>query len=98
VIIGIKKSVLETKCRCGAIQKTDVIGKVSKFIEEFGEYENIVVQCPACKTYELLNMNIPLDDMEDGVKTGDISVEEEVNRYYIRVLQRLIREDFKQSQ
>ena len=95
MIIGIVENDVQIKCKCDFTQIINIEGKTSLFNEEFGEYENIVVQCPSCNTFELLNMNIPLNDIDDGVETGELSVEEEVNRHYIRILQRIVREDLK---
>jgi hypothetical protein len=39
-------------------------------------------------------MNIPVNDTDEDVNTGDLPVEEEVQRHYIRILQREKREDF----
>jgi rubredoxin len=66
-----------------------------RFLPEFGEYENLNVQCPSCNSIEVLNMNIPLDDTDEPFATGDLPIEEEIQRYYVRLLMRYVREDLK---
>lgn len=59
------------------------------------EYENLAVTCPQCGALEIFNLNIPTDDTDEPFETGDLPVEEEVQRYYVRLLQREIRADFR---
>jgi hypothetical protein len=66
-----------------------------RFLEEFGEYENLYVECPNCQTIEVFNMNIPVNDTDEPLATGDLPIEEEVQRYYVRLLMRYVREDLK---
>jgi hypothetical protein len=85
---------LTVRCEnCGKETEYNVMGKMMKFIKEFGEYENFQVQCE-CGTITIINMNIPVDDVDEDIATGEIPVEEEISRHYIRILQREIREDF----
>ena len=81
--------------QCEADQDINTDGVTSHFNKDFGEFENLVVQCTQCETYECFNMNMPFDDVDDGVQTRELPIGEEVNRHYVRVLQRMIREDFK---
>lgn len=67
-----------------------------RFLEEFGEYENLYVECPNCQTIEVFNMNIPVNDTDEPLATGDLPIEEEVQRYYVRLLMRYVREDLRQ--
>lgn len=69
--------------------------KKSIFLEEFGEYENLSFKCPECQAVEFYNMNIPLDDTDEPFATGDLPIEEEVQRAYVRILMRIVREDLK---
>lgn len=85
---------------CGYENNIDVSGMIKRFIPEFGEFENLVVECPSteCKSIEVFNMNIPVNDTDEPFETGDLPVEEEIQRYYLRLLIREIREDFKASE
>jgi hypothetical protein len=68
-------------------------GVVLKFLEEFNAYENFASEpCPNCGTIELFNMNIPVNDTD-----GDLPANEETQRYYVRLLIRDAREDFKSA-
>jgi hypothetical protein len=40
-------------------------------------------------------MNIPIDDTDEPFETGDLPIEEEVQRAYVRILMRMVREDLK---
>lgn len=73
-------------------------GKVCKFDENFGQYENYYTTCPNCGRIEVFNMNIPVDAEEEPFWTGDLPLEEEIQRYYVRILIRLVREDFVKNE
>jgi hypothetical protein len=95
MILSLINGLLETECTfCGIIKITDttVIPTLKK-LEEFNEYENINIPCD-CGAVKVINMNIPVNDTDEDVNTGDLPVEEEVQRHYIRILQREKREDF----
>ncbi|WP_394136862.1 hypothetical protein [Cytobacillus oceanisediminis] len=82
---------------CGFENTVNVTGKVQKFLPEFNQFENLVVECPnsECKSIEVFNMNIPVNDTDEPFKTGELPLNEEIQRYYLRLLIREIREDFK---
>lgn len=83
---------------CLANHTEDVpLDAVFRFIPEFGEYENYkTTPCPTCGNVEVLNLNIPSDETEDEALTiVDLPIEEETQRYYIRLLQRMGREDWQ---
>lgn len=65
-----------------------------KFLEEFNEYQNVGLRCP-CGTKEVFNVNIPVNDTDESFQTGDLPIKEEIQRHYVRILQRLVRADFK---
>lgn len=97
MLTGVVGTRLEITCSgCDFVYHKDVNG-LTLDKNEFNEYQNLVTQCGKCGEYELFNMNIPLDDTGDGVKTGEISLNEEVQRHYVRVVQRLTRADFKKG-
>ncbi|SEH78562.1 hypothetical protein SAMN05192559_104105 [Halobacillus karajensis] len=92
---GIRETVLEIECSgCGSVYYTDVNGITLKK-NEFNEYQNLALKCTDCGDYELFNVNIPIDDIEEGIETGELPVDEEVQRHYVRILQRLVRADLK---
>lgn len=80
---------------CNALNVYDLTGRESVFLQEFGEYENLNFDCPFCDTIESFNMNIPIDDTDEPFETGDLPIEEEVQRAYVRILMRMVREDLK---
>jgi hypothetical protein len=80
--------------RCQNVFTDDCTGIIVRYNEEFGEYENYYVKCPQCGSIEFYNMNIPIDDTDEPFMTGDLPVNEEVQRYYVRLLIRTVREDF----
>jgi hypothetical protein len=85
---------------CGFENTVNVTGKVQKFLLEFNQFENLVVECPnsECKSIEVFNMNIPVNDTDEPFKTGELPLHEEIQRHYLRVLIREIREDFKTTE
>lgn len=80
---------------CSLENHFDVSQRKSSFREDFDEYENISFECPGCQTVEIYNMNIPIDDIDEPFETGDLPVDEEIQRAYVRILMRIIREDLK---
>ena len=79
---------------CDKLEEHDLPNSEKKFKDEFAEYENIEFHCPSCGGIEIFNLNIPEDDTDEEFKTGDLPVEEEVQRFYVRTLMREVREDF----
>lgn len=73
----------------------DLTDRKSTFLEEFGEYENLSFECPGCHSIESFNMNIPIDDIDEPFETGDLPIDEEIQRHYVRVLMRMTRDDLK---
>jgi hypothetical protein len=92
-ITGNNMIVICNNCKTETIH--DLTNRESKFLEEFGEYENLSIDCPGCESVESFNMNIPLDDIDEPFSTGDLPVEEEIQRAYVRILMRIVREDLK---
>jgi hypothetical protein len=92
-IMGNNMTVICNNCNAESIH--DLTDRKSVFLDEFGEYENLSIGCPECESIEAFNMNIPLDDTDEPFSTGDLPIEEEVQRAYVRVLMRIVREDLK---
>ena len=91
---NISENKLTIACnKCGETYYADVTGMVLEKTE-LGEYQNPVFECPHCEGLELFNVNIPADDTEEPVSTGELPIEDEVQRHYVRVLMRLVRKDF----
>lgn len=81
---------LITVCNfCGHEKITNVDGMVLRK-NEFNEYDNLNIVCPNCGGGVVFNMNIPADDIDEPF----LPEKEKIQRYYIRHLMRLIREDF----
>ncbi|KQB91875.1 hypothetical protein GEPA3_3014 [Geobacillus sp. PA-3] len=80
---------------CQTEYKTKVPQKNARFLPEFNQFENVSVQCPKCGAIEIFNMNIPPDDTGEPFQTGELPLEEEIQRYYVRLLMRYVREDLK---
>ena len=78
---------------CNNETEHDLAGKTSIFLEEFGEWDNISFSCSHCPTEKIINMNIPINDTDENFSTGDLPIEEETQRYYVRILQRIVRQD-----
>lgn len=95
ILIG--KPTLNVECNnCSTIYESPYApGLVKKFLNEYSQFENLISEpCPNCETVEVFNMNIPVDDTDEPFATGDLPVVEEVQRYYMRLLIREVREDF----
>ena len=80
---------------CKTENQHDVSTFESTFLEEYNEYENVSFPCSNCSSVEVFNMNIPVDDTDEPFSTGDLPVNEEIQRAYVRLLMRIVREDFK---
>lgn len=94
---GITGNVLWLACeKCGEKRSELLKQKIHKILEEFGEFENYMCDpCPKCGAVEGYNMNIPVNDTDEEFITGELPEKEEIQRYYVRLLMRLCREDFK---
>lgn len=93
----VKESTVKVACiDCGSITAHDFSGLVVPYLDEFKEYQNVVLSCP-CGTSEVFNINIPVDAEDEKFKTGELPLNEEIQRYYVRILQRLVRPDLKRS-
>jgi hypothetical protein len=86
-------NIIHTCNSCGKENIFSTLGKKIEFSEELNEYINYPVSCE-CGAIEVFNMNIPVDDTDESFATGDLPLNEEIQRYYVRILIRLIREDF----
>lgn len=84
------------KCEsCGKMTYHDLSNVTCKYSEEFGEYENLYLECPNCPTIEGFNMNLPVDELQDDLPLYEMPLNEEIQRYYVRLAMRIVREDFK---
>ena len=81
--------------KCGSEITIDLTGKIIEK-DEWGNWKQFNVEC-ACGTVEGFNLNIPLDDLDEPFETGDLPLNEEIQRFYVRILQRLIRADLKNN-
>lgn len=82
-----------TQCNCGKEKTTDLTGVViSK--GDFDQWDNLTVNCE-CGIAEAFNLNIPIDDTDEPFATGDLPTDEEIQRYYVRLLIRIVRADFQ---
>jgi hypothetical protein len=95
MIVSLINGQLETECTfCGNIKITDTsVMPPLKKLDEFNEYENINIPCD-CGSVKVLNMNIPVNDTDEPFEMGELPLKEEIQRYYLRLLIREIREDF----
>lgn len=90
-IIG---TTMTTVCNfCGKEKETD-LSNITINKNEYGEWDNLVIECE-CGGGEAFNLNITENDTDEPFKTGDLPVEEEIQRHYVRILQRIVRGDFK---
>ena len=80
---------------CEVENQFDLEGVKSNFLNEFNEYENLSFLCPNCNAIESFNMNIPIDDIDEPFKTGDLPIQEEIQRHYVRILMRIVRDDLR---
>ncbi|WP_100373068.1 hypothetical protein [Bacillus sp. FJAT-45037] len=63
---------------------------VSEFNEEYGEYYNLMLESCECGCVEVVNMNIPEEEMDEYKLEKDVMIYPDINaRYYIR---KMIRE------
>lgn len=93
MIKSIVGNIMKTEChKCGKEKEINLDGVVITK-NEFDEWENFVVECE-CGSGVVYNLNIPEDDTDEPFETGDLPVEEEIQRHYVRILQRMVREDF----
>ena len=94
----IKETVATITCdNCGTIGYLDLSEITCKFLPEFNEYENLYYICPSCESVTSYNMNLPLSELDDEIPTYEMPLEEEIQRYYVRLAMRMVREDLKQS-
>lgn len=71
-------------------------GKSFKFMQEFGEYENLFTECPHCGRHNIFNMNIELDEFDyTEIERLGIPNKEVNQRKYVRDIIQMFREDFK---
>jgi hypothetical protein len=92
---GVKGNKITIECNnCKTEFEKNLTGVISNRLEEFNQYENLQAHCDNCKTFEIFNLNIPVDATDEPFLTGDLPVEEEIQRHYVRLIQRIIRKDF----
>lgn len=86
---------------CGNTFDTTVPnGFEPKFLEEFGQYENLIVRCPICKEKGTevtihINLNIPEGEMDEEDLEFEMPAEEINARKYVRDLMWQVRPDLK---
>jgi len=96
LLLSIVNQIMSLKCdKCSKEYQTPIPNTTVKYIEEFDEYENLPIQCPYCGTLEIFNMNLPINDTDEPFATGELPLEEEIQRYYVRLLMRYVREDLR---
>jgi hypothetical protein len=94
MVTGMVGNKLTIKCGgCGKTLESDVSDIILPFVPDFKQYENLVIPCD-CGTLEIINVNIPVNDTDEPFRTGDLPLEEEIARFYVRSLQREVRSDF----
>lgn len=90
-IIGNNMTVVCNNCKTENI--FDVSEKTVSFSPEFNQFENLGFECPGCHAIETFNMNIPVNDTDENFESGDLPEDEEIQRYYVRLLMRIARPD-----
>ena len=93
MLIGYQNNIATVKCNsCLVETEHDLSNKTSKFMEEFGEYENLMLPCSnsTCNAVEGFNMNIPLEE-----DMSDMPEHEQTQRTHLKQIIQTIREDFK---
>jgi hypothetical protein len=87
-------NIMTTICdHCGDEKITDLTNTVTGK-DSLDQWECLYVPC-SCGSGQAFNMNIPVDDTDEPFATGDLPIDEEVQRYYLRLLIRMVREDFR---
>ena len=91
---GIQGNIITTQCNaCDTVKNTDVTGVVIPK-GEWGDWRSYNVTCDACGAMEGFNLNIPVNDTDEPYAAGDLPENEEIQRYYVRLLIRMIRADY----
>ena len=99
MLASVSGSQLDIKCNyCNHSFHQDVQDTTLPYLDEFQEFENLTVQCPNCQVMETFNVNIPENDTDEPYESGELPLKEEIQRYYVRLLIRLVRADFKEVQ
>jgi 5-methylcytosine-specific restriction endonuclease McrA len=90
MLINYQNNISTVKCNICEVENThDLSDKTSIFMEEFGEYENLMLVCPNCNAIEGFSMNIPLEENMENMPQ-----EEQTQRTFLRQIIQTIREDF----
>jgi hypothetical protein len=88
---------MTTVCNiCGKEKQTDLSNITVKKNADFNEWDNLIIECD-CGSAEVFNLNIPENDTDEPFMTGELPLDEEIQRFYVRILQRIVREDFKRG-
>lgn len=96
-----KNDQLEIHClECGDLIKKPIKGFEPKFLKEFGQYENLTVECQKCKTngkevHVHINLNIPEGEMDEEDLEFEMTTHEINARKYVRDLMWSVRPDLK---
>jgi len=79
---------------CKRENSTDLNGKTVRK-NEFDQWDTFNVVCP-CGSAFAYNLGISDEDIDKDLATGDVSANFEVCRHYVRLLIRIVREDWKE--
>ena len=92
MLINYQNKIATVKCgNCGMETEHDLSNVKSEFLEEFEEYENLMLSCgnSECSAREGFNMNLPMTENMEGMP-----IEEQTQRTYLRQIIQTIRADF----
>ena len=90
MLINYQNNIATVKCNICEVENThDLSDKNSQYLEEFGEYQNLMLVCPNCEAIEGFSMNLPLEENMEGMPE-----QEQTQRGFLRQIIQTIREDF----
>ncbi len=96
---------VELTCpRCSEVFTYDVPSDFRpKYIEEFQQYENLVIKCPNCEdrdgihTYVAINLNLPESEFDEAEIEPEMPFEEINARKYVRDIMWAFRPDLRKE-
>ena len=90
MLINYQNNIATVKCNnCEVETNHDLSNKTLEYLEEFGEYENLMLPCSNCNATEGFNMNIPLEE-----DMSEMPENEQIQRTHLKQIIQTIREDF----
>ena len=90
MLINYQNNIATVRCNiCKVETNHDLTNKNSQYLEEFGEYQNLMLVCPNCEAIEGFSMNLPLEENMEGMPQ-----EEQTQRTLLRQIIQTIRADF----